>query len=330
MCSLPNPVRARCGALPPKADSADFQGRFREIISDPINLLIKRDPYAGFVSDGFVRLHNGNDVSITGPGAYYGDFSQILVLNRGVHEPLEEYVFQELIASLPLNPYMLELGSYWAHYSMWLLRERPTATVVMVEPDPDNMAAGQANFIKNGLSGEFINDMVGSGRFDVDRFRRARNLDKIDLLHADIQGAEAIMLEGCRDALQERAIDRLFISTHSQDLHEAVIHCLDRHGYVVEVSSDFDNHTMSFDGLVVASSQLVDPLLPGFQPLGRNGMMNMSTDAVLARLVEHQRNRSQHFIKDTGSINKYRPTLAFQLNVRGKSLRNGRERFLVS
>ena len=30
---------------------------------------------------------------------------------------------------------MVELGSYWAHYSMWLRKNFPNATNIMVEPD---------------------------------------------------------------------------------------------------------------------------------------------------------------------------------------------------
>jgi hypothetical protein len=31
-----------------------------------------------------------------------------------VHEPLEEYVFQEVLRTMPEAPMMLELGAYWA------------------------------------------------------------------------------------------------------------------------------------------------------------------------------------------------------------------------
>src|SRR5579862_10039493 len=83
--------------LPPKAETADFIGRFREVISDPLNLLIERVPMAGVVEGDEVCLHNGIRVPVAGSGAYYGGFSDLLVLNRGVHEPLEEYVFQEVL-----------------------------------------------------------------------------------------------------------------------------------------------------------------------------------------------------------------------------------------
>jgi hypothetical protein len=113
--------------LPPKADGSDLIGRFREVISDPLNVLIERVPLAGIVHENEVYLLNGNRVPVSGNGAYYGPFSQLLVLNRGVHEPLEEFVFQELLKHLPPAPQMIELGAYWAHYSMWLKKVRPQA-----------------------------------------------------------------------------------------------------------------------------------------------------------------------------------------------------------
>lgn len=102
-----------------KAGASDFHGRFREIVSDPLNLLIPRHPLAGTMDGDHVVLHNGNRVPLQGPGAYYGNFSDILVINRGVHEPLEEFAFQTVLTGLPAQPTMLELGAYWGHYSMW-------------------------------------------------------------------------------------------------------------------------------------------------------------------------------------------------------------------
>lgn len=43
----------------PKAKSGDFNGRFREIISYPLNNFIRRHPFAGHIFDGRVTLHNG-------------------------------------------------------------------------------------------------------------------------------------------------------------------------------------------------------------------------------------------------------------------------------
>ena len=174
--------------LPTKAQPGDFLGRFREVISDPLNMLIARVPMAGVMELNEVYLHNGNRVPVTGPAAYYGPFSQLLIVNRGVHEPLEEFVFQEVVSRLGETPTMIELGAYWAHYSMWLKKVRPNSTVTMIEPDPNCLAAGQANFATNGFEGEFIQAQVGTGLWELDSHVRTRGINHIDILHADIQG----------------------------------------------------------------------------------------------------------------------------------------------
>jgi hypothetical protein len=271
--------------MPPlKATETDFIGRFREIISDPLNLLIERVPMAGIVQGNEVFLHNGNRVPFSGDAAYYGAFSQILIINRGVHEPLEEYVFQEVLKKLRENPVMIELGAYWGHYSMW--KSRPRATPILVEPNPVNLAAGQGNFRRNGFEGEFINAAVAKGQFEIDRFLDGRNLRHLDILHADIQGFEIQMLDAARATLAAKKIDYLFISTHSQKLHGDVVKTLGEYGYRVEVSSDFDNDTTSFDGLVFASSPDATRIFSEFVPFGRTkiteGPVDRMIQAVLA------------------------------------------------
>jgi len=270
--------------IPPKAPPDDLLGRFREVISDPLNLLIERVPMAGMVEADHVYLHNGNRVPLVGTGAYYGPFSQLLVINRGVHEPLEEYVFQQLLKVLGEAPVMLELGAYWGHYSMWLKKMRRHSSVILVEPDAVNMAAGAANFKSNGLTGEFIRASVGREHLQVDSFRSERQLGRLDVLHVDIQGNELEMIEGCSRTLSERRVDYLFISTHSQALHEQVVTEMARFGYRVEVSSDFDRETTSHDGLVFASSPDAVQIFKGFKPIGRTQIVQSRPPDVLKAL----------------------------------------------
>lgn len=262
--TVPAPSRA-----PAKATAQDFHARFREIVSDPLNLLIRRDPEAGTVQDGEIVLHNGNRVPQSGTGAYYGNFSDILVINRGVHEPLEEYVFQEVLDTLPEAPAMLELGAYWGHYSMWLKRRRPAARVWLVEPEADNLAAGEANFARNGFDGTFVQARVGPGHFEVDAFLDADGPARLDILHSDIQGAETAMLEGAAGALAAQRIDRVFVSTHGQRRHQEVLDRLQAADYRIEVAADDQSETTSFDGFVLASRPGIAPVFDGWAPLGR-------------------------------------------------------------
>ena len=160
-----------------KAQPNDFVGRWREIISDPLNILIERHPNSGLCDeDGNVYLHNGNKVPLAGENSYYEDFSKVLVLNRGVHEPLEEFCFQEMLKKVTAqNPVMIELGSYWAHYSMWFKKKFPDAQCFMVEESNKGLNAGRHNFSVNNLSnGDFILSKVGNNAFTIDDFAKEK------------------------------------------------------------------------------------------------------------------------------------------------------------
>jgi hypothetical protein len=249
--------------------ATEYVERFREIVSDPLNLLVDRVPEAGYVDDaGCVILHNGNRVPLR--GGYYDGFSEILVINRGVHEPLEEYCFQRLVRRFAGGrPLMLELGSYWAHYSMWLKKACPEASCTMVEPDAGNLSVGRENFRRNGMEGTFLQALVGPGAFEIDAYVQRERIARIDLVHSDIQGAEVSMLEGGRRFLSSHGATYLMVSTHSEEIHASVARTLAAFGYRVEVSSPVDSHTTSFDGFVFASAPHVEPVLPGFAPMGR-------------------------------------------------------------
>lgn len=254
--------------------------RFREIISDPLNLLIERVPMAGAIANGQITLHNGLRVPINN---YYGEFSTILAINRGVHEPLEEYVFQEVLRQLdPAKPIeMIELGSYWSHYSMWLKSRLPHARTTCVEPERANLETGRKNFALNGMSGDFIQAFVSNEHFQVDDFLTDRPTDEIDILHADIQGYELQMLMGSKTALKHRRIKRIFVSTHSQDLHHKVVQTLKDVDYRVDVSADFAIESTSFDGFVYACLPNLPPLLPKVDIIGRTAICQAKPQELL-------------------------------------------------
>lgn len=263
MATATDPSRTLC-----PAKGITLFDRFREIISDPLNLLIERVPMAGVVADGRITLHNGLKVPVNN---YYGEFSTILAVNRGVHEPLEEYVFQEVLRQLdPAKPIeMIELGAYWAHYSMWLKSRFPNARTTCVEPEPENLESGQRNFALNGMSGTFIHDFVSKDHFNVDAFLAKEPARDIDILHADIQGYELEMLAGAKQALAEQCIRRIFVSTHSQALHQTVCQLLNEAGYRIDVSADFERETTSFDGFIYACLPDLPSVFAGVNVLGR-------------------------------------------------------------
>tara|TARA_B110001450_G_scaffold250563_1_gene269421 strand:+ start:188 stop:1018 length:831 start_codon:yes stop_codon:yes gene_type:complete len=255
-----------------KAGPNDFLGRFREIVSDPLNLLIKRNSNSGMIDkNGCVCLHNGNKVPVTGENSYYGDFSKVLLINRGVHEPLEEFCFQETLKKITYKkPTMIELGSYWAHYSMWFLKKFPNAECFMVEPDKKALNAGYSNFKNNNfLNGQFIHSKVSNDGFKIDLFANKKKLKKVSILHSDIQGWELEMLDGAKNFLTQQIADYIFLSTHSQKIHEEAKQKLESFGYFLEISSDFDNHTTSYDGFILATASSAKRVFKTFRPFGR-------------------------------------------------------------
>lgn len=90
------------------------------------------------------------------------------------------------------------------------------------------------------------------------------------------------MLPGCAKTLGEHRADFLFISTHSQEIHRTVHHVLKNFKYRVEISSDVDNDTTSFDGFIFASSPKKPPIFPGFSPMGRTQIENATPQELIA------------------------------------------------
>ena len=54
----------------------------------------------------------------------------------------------------------------------------------------------------------------------VDDFMERHKIEHLHLLHSDIQGHEVDMLKGAQRTLDRNAIDFIFISTHSEEVHQ--------------------------------------------------------------------------------------------------------------
>ncbi len=249
-----------------------WRERIDDVMACPDNAAIPRSAGAGELDGNLITMHNGVQVSAVG---YYGDGNlNMLIENRGVHEPQEERAFEEIIRILPEDCTMLELGAYWGFYSLSLLEQRPQAKCYLVEPDPANIVSGQYNFEVNGRTGHFTEARVGAAPIKepttiaVDTFCRDHGIDRLDILHADIQTAELDMLAGAREMLTGGRVDYVFISTHSNSLHADCIERLKEYGYGILAEADLEA-TYSFDGLIVAKHPGVS--LPERLEISRRG-----------------------------------------------------------
>jgi hypothetical protein len=242
------------------AVTPDWRVRINDVIACPDNRYITRVHDAGKLVGGVVVMHNG--ILVGGLGYYGAGTLNMLIENRGVHEPQEERAYGAVLPSLSAGSTMLELGAYWAYYSLWFLKTVKDARCFLVEPMSENLRSGEINFQINGARGVFTQAFVGSfegkdpeGRryMAVDPFCARNGIGHLAMLHADIQGAEVDMLRGAKTILGKKAVDWIFISTHSNQLHYDCIDILEAYGYIIMASADLDE-TYSVDGLIVAKS----------------------------------------------------------------------------
>ena len=251
---------ARC---PGKASVSDVFARFREVVSDPNNARIPRHPDAGVVhaDDRFdepvMTTHCGVKVLLGKSGYYAGSgLANVLIINRGVHEPQEEYAFARVLDALgPRNALpMVEVGAYWAHYSLWYARRFPDARTHMVEPHAPFLAVGQRNFaLNNNAAGVFTAAGVGPGGFDLMEYGIAHHVAEWGVVHADVQGAELYLLQTAAPLFAAQAVAFAVISTHSQDLHRGVLAFFRGFDYKIVAAADVECDTFAFDGVVVAA-----------------------------------------------------------------------------
>jgi Methyltransferase FkbM domain len=236
-----------------------FKYRIKEVIKCPDNAYIERVKNAGIVSGGKQTMHNGLKIHL---GSYYGpEVAQQLYANKGVHEPQEEYVFQEVLNGIRPQSTMIELGAFWSFYSMWFNSKVNGAKNYMVEPDSFNLGCGKRNFQLNSMKGDFTQAFVGSKNstnngertIGIDDFCVEKGIDFVDILHCDIQGFEYDMLLGSERMINEDQIGYFFISTHSNEVHYQCLNHLKNKRYIIVASADLDQ-TFAEDGLIVAKS----------------------------------------------------------------------------
>lgn len=242
----------------PKYKVSDYwRKRIEKVKLSSDNEKIEHVADAGRVFPGYQLMHNGIRITL---GSYY-DYgnTHLLIENKGVHEPQEEYIFQQILPFIREGGTMMELGSYWAFYSLWFASRVKNAKCIMIEPDPHKMNFGKLNFRMNGFKGQFRLGFIDGFTdtkpnipfYHIDHLMQEFNVDFLDILHSDIQGYELKMLQGAHIALSNRKVGYVFISTHSNELHRQCIEEMKKHGYIIVADADLDE-TFATDGVIVA------------------------------------------------------------------------------
>jgi len=232
---------------------------------------------AGTVVDGIPPLqimHNGIKII---QGAYHGDWmTEIIRSLHGHHEPQEEKVFYEVLRTLPETATMIELGSFWAYYSMWFQKSVKNPINYLIEPNPQKIEVGKRHFSLNKMVGHFENVFIGKDskdkaffndwddkkyqipRIALDDFIEKNKIPFVHIVRADIQGAEYEMLLGCQKSISQNKIAFFFVSTHG-NMHSQCINFFIEHGFTI-VASHTIAESVSADGLIVAKAGCVNGL----------------------------------------------------------------------
>lgn len=244
-----------------------WQKRIQDVLKSSDNEKIHRNENAGKIIGRVQVMHNGVEIRI---GSYYGNESAIagmhemLKLSKGVHEPQEEFVFQEILKTMRNGALMVELGAYWSFYSLWFNKCVPEAKNYMIEPDARCLYSGKRNFKLNKAKGVFIQKKIDSfsdkHTICIDDFMLEHNITRINLLHSDIQGFELAMLQGANRAIHNKLVDYIFISTHSDELHSKCKEFLIERDYYLVAEADMLN-TFSYDGLLVFAANKTPEIL---------------------------------------------------------------------
>lgn len=241
----------------PQSALKESEEDIRLVLECPDYSRIPRVENAGQIENGKLIMHNGLKVL---PGSYYGyGVRKLLQSTGGVHEPQEELAFSQILKEMPEKATMLELGAYWSFYSLWFYKSVNSPKCFLVEPILSNLNYGKKNFSINNCLGDFTNAYVGgysglvneSKQICVDDFLPEKEINHLNILHSDIQGYEVEMLHGAEKSLSARIIDYIFISTHSNQLHDECINLLESKDYLILASANLDD-SFARDGVIVA------------------------------------------------------------------------------
>ena len=95
----------------------------------------------------------------------------------------------------------------------------------------------------------------------IDDFVAEKKIPFIHMLHSDIQGYENLMLHGAEACFRENKIGYVFISTHSNEIHDECRNFLRDKKFIILADANPDQ-SFSEDGLIAARSPLFDGIEP--------------------------------------------------------------------
>lgn len=210
--------------------------------------------------------------------------------NLSITEHDSEYkIFSEILEKInnKENPTMVEIGCWWAFWSLCFRKKYPNGKNILVELGKRHLSVGINNFKLNNFSethywgGFYLNDSNTYSRVNENYyFEKMDNeyfddsllgkmtgpelhiidiislekLNKIDLLHMDIQGSEMPLLEDLfinYSSVLTDKIDNIVVATHSQEIHNNIQNILEKTGFKILKNMNFGS--VGGDGMLIAT-----------------------------------------------------------------------------
>jgi len=221
-------------------------------------------------------MHNGLKVL---QGGYYGAWMCELIKRlQGHHEPQEEKVFYEVVKRAADDGLMIELGCFWAYYSLWFLKDHPHRKAIGLEPDANHLLTANKNANINQLSDQItfvhgLSTMQSTELIDIETESGQRlqlpgytladllamaHSTNLEIVHCDAQGAESYVVDQIVKLGQRGHLRFAIISTHAYEItgdpltHQACLQKLQAAG--AHIIAEHDVHeSYSGDGLIAAS-----------------------------------------------------------------------------
>lgn len=185
------------------------------------------------------------------------------------------------------NPVMIEVGCYWAVWSLLFKQRYPSGKNILIELGKRGLLVGEKNFEMNGFdyisyhggmflesSGTFKNgsadleydksenidlvkfipsindDGVIGQELDFLKIYKDEKLDIVDVLHMDIQGSELNLVESISNLISDKKIISFVIATHSESIHIELIRKLYYSGYDIKINEAYGS--IGGDGFIYA------------------------------------------------------------------------------
>jgi len=184
------------------------------------------------------------------------------------------------------NPVMVELGCFWALWSLVFRQRFSGGKNILVELGKRQLSVGEKNFQLNDFSfssyfggfflensGTFNNrkndieyqqtpnsywddsivgETVGK-ELDFSHIIKTEKLKTIDLLHMDIQGSELPLIEYLHRNKIFGIIQNIVVATHNQKIHDSVLSLLQQNDFII-----YENHPygrVGGDGFLCATKK---------------------------------------------------------------------------